>query len=284
MPELPEVETVRRQLAEALPGRTVVDVAVSLPRTLQNATPEELRAFVVGRAFADVGRRGKYLLLSLHDGRANGAATAGDHRQLVVHLRMTGRLTVIEAAAPLPPHTRVVFSLDDGRQLRFADVRTFGTIHLVGRGKQGPRGLQELGPEPLDDGFTPEALAAAVRSRRAPVKTVLLDQRRVAGLGNIYVDEALHMAGIHPQRPALQLTGDELARLHAAVRAVLREAVEQGGTTIRDYVDGNGVPGGFQRRLRVYGRAGEACPCCGGPIERLRVAGRGTHVCPRCQR
>ncbi|MFO7265540.1 MAG: DNA-formamidopyrimidine glycosylase [Limnochordales bacterium] len=282
MPELPEVETVRRQLAAALPGRTVVDVDVRLARTVQNATPEELAAFVRGRAFAGVGRRGKYLLLPLQPRREGGA---GDEpEQLVVHLRMTGRLTVAGAREAADPYTRVVFVLDDGRELRFADVRTFGTIHLCGPGRPAPRGLQELGPEPLDDAFTPDVLAAALRGRRAPVKAVLLDQRCVAGVGNIYADEALFAAGIHPGRAAASLTAEETALLHAALREVLEKAIAFGGTTIRDYVNGNGAPGGFQRCLQVYGRAGEPCPHCGEPIARLRLAGRGTHFCPRCQR
>lgn len=284
MPELPEVETVRRKLARVLPGRTVVGVDVRLPRTVRNAAPEEFKALVRGRTFADVQRRGKYLLLSFGEASSNGAASAdGQIEALVVHLRMTGRLTVSPGDAPLDPYTRVVFTLDEGVQLRFADVRTFGTIHVVGDGRHGPPGLDELGPEPLDDAFTPEVLAAALAGRRAPVKAVLLDQRRVAGLGNIYVDETLYDAGIHPRRPGGQLTDEEVVRLHEGIRAVLREAIDKGGTTVRDYVDGNGSPGGFQKYLRVYGRSGEPCGRCGGRIEKLRVAGRGTHVCPRCQ-
>ncbi len=299
MPELPEVETVRRQLADVLPGRTVTAVDVQLPRVVQNATPEELEALVVGRTFAAVRRRGKYLLLpfaadgtphgaavNVHDDDGHGAAErdAGERGpQLVVHLRMTGSLMVVDADTELNPYTRVVFALDDGRELRFADVRTFGTIHFVGDGRPGPTGLAALGPEPLADEFTPQVLAQALAGRKAPVKAVLLDQRRVAGLGNIYVDEALHAAGIHPERAAGELTDEEIERLHGSVRAVLEEAVAKGGTTIRDYVNSRGEEGQFQLYLHVYGRAGEPCRRCHAPIERLKVAGRGTHVCPRCQ-
>lgn len=280
MPELPEVETVRRQLAAVLPGRTVTGVRVLLPRVLQNVSPGELLRLTAGRTFTEPRRRGKYLLLPFEPRTESRDAPA----RLVIHLRMTGKLTVAPSASPEDPYTRVVFALDDGRELRFADVRTFGTLHFLGNDQDGgPRGLAELGPEPLHDAFTPAVLAAALAGRRAPVKSVLLDQRRVAGLGNIYADEALHEAGIHPQRPAGQLGADEVQRLHRAIRSVLRAAVSHGGTTIRDYVDGRGVPGAFQRYLRVYGRAGEPCPRCGSDIIRLRVAGRGTHVCPECQ-
>lgn len=286
MPELPEVETVRRQLVAELPGRTVSGVRVLLPRTVQNVTPEALARLVTGRTFGDVVRRGKYLLLPFtSDDRTGKGTERNDAAKLIVHLRMTGRLTVAPENAPEEPYTRVVFALDDGRELRFADMRTFGTIHFLGDGHDdGPPGLATLGPEPLEASFTPDVLAAALAGRRAPVKAVLLDQRRVAGLGNIYVDEALYASRIHPEKPAGKLGDDEIQRLHAAIRAVLDDAVAKGGTTIRDYVDGRGVPGEFQQYLRVYGRAGEPCRRCGGSIVRLRVAGRGTHVCPVCQR
>ncbi|MFS8523230.1 MAG: bifunctional DNA-formamidopyrimidine glycosylase/DNA-(apurinic or apyrimidinic site) lyase [Limnochordales bacterium] len=291
MPELPEVETVRRQLAAVLPGRRIAGVRVRLARVLQNASPEELARRTAGRVFGPPGRRGKYLLLPLF--RAGGASGSGPGARagaeeagarLIVHLRMTGRLTVEPAGEPETPYTRVAFSLDDGQELRFADVRTFGTIHLVEDGQEGgPAGLAALGPEPLADEFTPEVLAAALAGRRAPVKAVLLDQRRVAGLGNIYADEALFAAGIHPQRPAGGLARAEVERLHEAIRTVLARALAEGGTTFRDYVNGRGQPGGFQAYLQVYGRAGRPCPRCGAAIARLRVAGRGTHVCLTCQ-
>lgn len=291
MPELPEVETVRRQLVEVLPGRTVTGVRVHLPRVVQNVAPDELARLVTGRTFADVMRRGKYLLLPFmsDDGTDAGADRNDDAEpagaKLIVHLRMTGRLMVVPEGADEDPYVRVVFALDDERELRFADMRTFGTIHFVGDGyDNGPPGLATLGPEPLDPAFTPDVLAAALSGRRAPVKAVLLDQRRVAGLGNIYVDEALHASRIHPENPAGKLGRDEIERLHAAIRAVLEDAVAKGGTTIRDYVDGRGVPGEFQQYLHVYGRAGQRCGRCGQEIVRLRVAGRGTHVCPGCQR
>ncbi|REJ33156.1 MAG: DNA-formamidopyrimidine glycosylase [Bacillota bacterium] len=274
MPELPEVETVRRQLEAELPGRRIRGVRVLLPRTLKNITPGELEERLKGRRFASVERRGKFLLLRLDDGAS-----------LIIHLRMTGRLTVVDAAEPDGPYTRVAVALDDGRELRFHDMRTFGTWHYVGEGADSlPPGLRSMGVEPLSDAFSPDALAAICAGRRAPVKAVLLDQRRIAGIGNIYADEALFRAGIDPGRPAGSLTEEELARLHKSIRDVLTDSLAKGGTTVRDYVNGRGAPGEFQHYLDVYGRAGEPCRRCGTPIVRRKLAGRGTHACPQCQR
>lgn len=274
MPELPEVETVRRQLAAALPGRRITGLDVRLPRLLQNIDAAELAQRITGRRFTGVDRRGKFLLLHLDDGA-----------RLIVHLRMTGRLTVSGGDEPPGPHTRIVVPLDDGTELRFSDLRTFGTWHYVAEGAgPGPPGLVSMGVEPLSDAFSPERLAAIVAGRGAPIKAVLLDQRRVAGIGNIYADEALFRAGIDPERPAGSLSEEEITRLHGAIRAVLHDSLAKGGTTVRDYVNGRGVPGDFQRYLDVYGRAGQPCRRCGTTLEKRRVAGRGTHVCPRCQR
>ncbi|HEY8417013.1 MAG TPA: bifunctional DNA-formamidopyrimidine glycosylase/DNA-(apurinic or apyrimidinic site) lyase [Limnochordales bacterium] len=274
MPELPEVETVRRQLQAALPGRRIEGVDVRLARVLQNIAPDALKERIVGRRFTGVDRRGKFLILHLDEGA-----------RLIVHLRMTGRLTVSRAADPEWPYTRVVVPLDDGRQLRFSDMRTFGTWHYIGDGYGGePPGLVSMGVEPLSDAFTPDTLAAVLAGRRAPIKAVLLDQRRIAGIGNIYADEALFRAGIAPGRPAGSLSEQEVARLHHAIRAVLQASLDQGGTTVRDYVNGRGAPGEFQKYLDVYGRAGQPCRRCGTPLVKRKVAGRGTHVCPQCQR
>lgn len=273
MPELPEVETVRRQLQAVLPGRVVQAVDVLLPRTLQNIAPDELTDAVVGRAFRKVARRGKFLLLHI-----------GDKARLIIHLRMTGRLFVVSAKEEMHPHTRLSFALRGGDELRFADVRTFGTLHYSSAPGSGePPGLMNIGPEPLSEQFTWQRLAATLAGRKASLKAVLLDQRRVAGLGNIYVDEALYLARLHPERPAGTLREAEIRTLHTKIRSVLQEAIAAGGTTIRDYVDGEGAPGGFQHQLRAYGRAGRPCTRCGTLFERLKVAGRSSHVCPRCQ-
>lgn len=273
MPELPEVETVRGQLGAVLPGRQVTAVAVSLPRMVHNVTPDELASRLVGRRFGHIGRRGKFLLLHVDD-------TA----RLIIHLRMTGRLVVAAKDDEPEPHTRMTFALDGDDELRFADVRTFGTLHYSGSPGEGePPGLVHMGPEPLEDSFTPDVLGAAVSGRRAPIKAVLLDQRRVAGLGNIYVDEALYLSGVHPERPGGALTDAEIETLYHHIRSVLKDALVAGGTTIRNYVDGRGVPGEFQQYLHAYGRAGEKCGRCGTQFVRLKVAGRSSHVCPNCQ-
>lgn len=273
MPELPEVETVRTQLNGVLPNRRVEGVDVLLPRMLQNISGDELQKRVVGRRFGPVGRRGKYLLLPV----------GGDSR-LIIHLRMTGRLTIATANESRGRHTRIVFRLDKGDELRFADVRTFGTLHYSPAPGEGePPGLRTIGPEPLDDAFTETVLQEACSGRTAPIKAVLLDQRRVAGLGNIYVDEALYLSGLHPQRPAGTLAAGEIRTLHEKIRSVLQEAIAEGGTTFRDYVDGRGEQGGFQQYLQAYGRAGEQCDRCGTLFVRLKVAGRSSHVCPTCQ-
>lgn len=273
MPELPEVETVRRQLAAVLPGRRIKGVDVRLARILRNIAPEALQERIIGRRFTGVDRRGKFLILHLDDGA-----------RLIVHLRMTGRMTVARAGDPEWPYTRVVVSLDGGSELRFSDVRTFGTWHYAGDTGGEPPGLAAMGVEPLSDGFTPDTLAGVLAGRRAPVKAVLLDQRRIAGIGNIYADEALFRAGIDPARPAGSLSAEEVTRLHEKIREVLQASLEKGGTTVRDYVNGRGVPGEFQKYLEVYGRAGQPCRRCGTQLVKRKVAGRGTHVCPRCQR
>ncbi|HCC32576.1 MAG TPA: formamidopyrimidine-DNA glycosylase [Clostridiales bacterium] len=286
MPELPEVETICRSLRPRLVGRSIVSVRVIRP-FIANRSPEEFAREVAGRNIEDLSRHGKYLLLRLS--RARGSAPA----DLIFHLMMAGRLIHRPpGAGPLPEvvarHTHLALILDDQSELAWADLRHFGRVHLVvGDARdEAPRGLRNLGPEPLAGDFTPAVLAARLLSRRAPVKQVLLDQRVVAGIGNIYADETLHRAGIHPGRRACSLTSDEVVALHAAIGQTLSEAIACRGTTVRSYVDGAGLPGGFQDRLRVYGRAGEAClrPGCKAVVERLRKGGRSSHFCPRCQR
>ncbi len=271
MPELPEVETVRRGLEPAVVGRRISDVRFTPAghRLLQGAPPEAFRAALVGRRVTAARRRGKYLILPLGDGRS-----------LIMHLRMTGRIEVEPQTAPEGDYFRAAILLDDGNELRWRDVRRFGTWQLADD-------LSELearlGPEPLSDAFTPAALAAACAGRSAPVKSLLLDQRRLAGLGNIYVDEALHLAGVHPSRPAGSLSAAELTRLHAAIREVLEKGLGNFGTTLRDFVNAYGQEGRNREHLLVYQRTGEPCYRCATPIARSVVGGRGTHFCPACQ-
>lgn len=296
MPELPEVETVRRTLAPVLAGRRVARVRVLSPHCLGHPRdPAVFTRLLAGRRFEHFGRRGKYLILGLDGGLA-----------LVVHLRMTGRLWFRPAGVPprpagapgtpAPPaaderHTHAVIELEGGGELRFWDQRKFGRLYAVPDpagedGGQGPLppGFGRLGIDPLSEDFTPDALARLLAGRRSGVKAALLDQSLVAGLGNIYADEALFLAGIHPARPAGQLTPEALARLAAAIRQVLGEALAAGGTTFSDYRDGLARRGTYGERLRVYKREGQPCPRCGAPIEKARMGGRTARFCPRCQR
>ena len=271
MPELPEVETVARGLQAALAGRTIVAVQVLWPRTVVDMEPAAFAERLAGQTVLRVGRRGKWVVLTLASGQA-----------LLVHLRMTGRLLVEEGACGDEQHVRVRLALDDGRCLCFRDARKFGRMALVD--DPAPL-LAELGPEPLGGDFTLAWLRSLLARRRGRIKPLLLDQRVLAGLGNIYTDEALWRARIHPLHTAAGLTPEEVARLHAAIRDVLNEAVLREGTTLDDqgYVGADGRPGSFAEQLAVYARAGCACPRCGAPVERIVVGQRGTHLCPVCQ-
>jgi formamidopyrimidine-DNA glycosylase len=272
VPELPEVETIRRDLAPLVTGRTIVDVEVD-PGTihlLAGVPLETLRASLAGRTIRSLGRRGKYLLFELDDGRWWAA-----------HLRMTGRLVWRPHDAPPEPYERARVVLDDGHDLRWSDLRKFGTwrVHasadeVVGR----------LGPEPIDPGLTAAQFRRVFEGRTAPVKAVLLDQRRFAGLGNIYVDEALFAARIRPDTPAGQLSRAALGRLYRACREVLERGIAHRGASFRDYVDGQGNEGRQHMFVQVFRRTGKPCYACGTPIERSIVGGRATHYCPRCQR
>ncbi len=271
MPELPEVETVRRQLAPLVEGRTLARVDVRDPRWCRPLAPAELAAAVEHRTDERLGRRGKYLVAEL----------AGDVF-LVMHLRMTG--TLLYDPPPDAPHTRVVVTLGDGHALRFCDPRRFGTGELaVGRPALDAFFASRLGIEPLGADFTPDALRALARGRTAPVKAFLLDQTKVAGVGNIYADEALFRARIHPLRPAGTLTRPQLAALRDAVVDALERGIAAGGATIDDFRHADGVSGAFQDEFLVHRRRGEPCPACGGPVVKFVAAGRGTYACERCQ-
>ena len=270
MPELPEVETIRRALLPRVLDRLITGVWVSpdAPKLVQ--TPREpFLHELAGRRVVGIDRRGKYLLFPLDDGR-----------YLIVHLRMTGRLLHRRPEDPPEPYQRAVFSLDDGTELRFADLRKFGTMWLTGEPAEV---VGRLGPEPFAEEFTAERLRDLVSRRTAPVKSLLLDQYALAGLGNIYADEALFAAGIHPRRPANTLSEADVQRLHEAIRAVLVQAVGFRGSSFRDYVNVGGEEGENQRHVRVFRRTGEPCFTCGALIERIKVAGRSTHFCLQCQ-
>jgi formamidopyrimidine-DNA glycosylase len=274
MPELPEVETIRRQLAPALKGRRIESVRVLDPRWCEPAPPEAIEDALRGRVIEEVGRRGKYLIVSLED-----------DVHLVMHLRMTGNLLLAAAGEEEPAHLRVDIRLDDGRHLRFVDVRRFGTGDvLLGAEALADYFGSRLGVEPLGADFTAEALRAMARGRKQPVKAFLLNQERIAGVGNIYADEALWRAKIHPLRPVGTLKRAQIEALRDAVVESLELGIDSKGASIDDYRHVDGAQGSFQDRFVAYSRAGEPCFRCGTPIEKLRAAGRGTYVCPSCQR
>jgi formamidopyrimidine-DNA glycosylase len=271
MPELPEVETVRRQLAPRLEGRTIVAYRVSDPRWTAPRAPGEVVGPLLGRPTVALRRRGKYLIWEFEE-----------ELFLLMHLRMTGNL-LYDAPAETP-YTRAHLGLDDGHDLRFVDPRRFGTGWLLAGAPQLSAYLDaRLGVEPFDETFTAEHLRALARGSRAPVKAFLLDQRRIAGVGNIYADEALFRAGIHPLREAGKLTGAQWALLRETIRAALQAGIDARGATIDDFRDLDGARGSFQDRFLVHRRAGEPCPTCGGEVRKLLAAGRGTYVCERCQ-
>ena len=273
MPELPEVETVRRALEAEVSGRLVTAVRGRPVRLRRPLDPDAVRAGLVGRRLAGFRRRGKFLLLDTTDGGG-----------LLVHLGMSGRLRLWPEGTTAGSHTHLRLSLDDGRELALVDPRRFGLAVFLPPGAEAEEpALVALGPDALDPDL-PEVLDAALERRRAPVKAVLLDQRVVAGLGNIYACEALWRAGVHPARPARSLSRPRRRRLGAAAREVLEEAVARGGTTLRDFAGVDGRAGMFRLELAVYGREGEPCPRCRAPVRRAPLAGRSTWWCPRCQR
>ncbi len=269
MPELPEVETIRCQLEPLLVGAEIVDAGSHWSAKFTPALD------AVGAGIDAVRRRGKYLLFDLHDG--------AQHHELIVHLGMTGRLAVDDhRGEDTHPHLRAWWRLDDDRRLTFHDARRFGRIHHVAAGDhRGIPTLAALGPEPFDEAFDGRALAAAVRTSRRHLKTQLLSQRPVAGVGNIYADEALWLARINPA--VRRLSPDRAERLVDAIRTALRSGLEHGGTTLRDYVDSDGRTGANQHELHCYGRSGEPCERCGTVLRRRVIDARGTTWCPRCQ-
>ena len=273
MPELPEVETIVADLRPHLVGRTIVRCELSFPTIVRHPEPEEFIDAVAGMQIESVGRRGKYILIRLSSDVA-----------LVVHLGMTGQLRLLDEVAPLEKHTHAVFFLDDGRQLRYRDPRRFGRL-LVGTeealltAKKMPR----LGPEPIDASWEAEQLYRELRRRRAPLKAVLLDQRAIAGVGNIYADESLHRAGLRPTRVASTVSRKSARRLHESLRESLQVAIANRGSSVDTYRDAWGEVGAQQEKLLVYGRAGEPCFTCGRPLTSVRIAGRTTVYCRRCQ-
>jgi formamidopyrimidine-DNA glycosylase len=277
VPELPEVETLRRGLEREALGRRITGVIIANPKTLKGQSEAFFCARVLGGSVQRVDRRGKYLLIPL-------AATVPDTPSvsLCIHLKMRGQLLLEDAAAPAGPYHCATLILDNGRVIRFCDMWAWGEMRaLTAEEMGGIAGLSGMGAEPLEPSWNGKVLAAALATRKGPIKPALLDQRVVAGVGNIYADESLFQAGIHPERSAAALSPTEADRLADAIRAVLREAVEGGGATSDNYVDTDGLRGRYTPR--VYERGGAPCHACGAFLRRIRLGGRGTVFCPKCQ-
>ena len=274
MPELPEVETIRHTLKRFVVGKTIENVQVFWPKIIKQ--PDDVEAFKLllhGQTIHDIKRKGKFLLFELDD------------YYLVSHLRMEGKYSVHPKVEAIPKHTHVIFALSTGEELRYNDVRKFGTMHVLEKNQLfQEKPLNHLGPDPFDPEFTIDYFSEKIKRTNRVIKAVLLDQTVVAGLGNIYVDETLFKAGVHPLKIANKLTKAEIAAIRKQATATLKDAVKQGGTTIRSYVNGQGEMGMFQQELNVYAQENTACKNCGRTIIKMKVGGRGTHVCPGCQK
>jgi formamidopyrimidine-DNA glycosylase len=274
MPEMPEVETIRRSLVEKVRGRRITNVIVQLPRLIKWPAAMEFQAVLTGKRINALSRKGKYLLFGIEDKLV-----------LVVHLRMTGRLQYKTPEVAQDQYTRIIFDLDNGDSLLYADTRTLGTLYLVPEAELSRiSGLAGMGPEPLTEEFSLDYFKNMLKKRQGKIKAVLLNQHCVGGLGNIYVDESLNRAGIHPERAACSLEECEFVELYHAINNIISDSLEHGGTTFRDYRDGLGNRGGHQNHLKIYGRKGAPCTRCGGTILWKEVCGRGTHYCPVCQK
>lgn len=274
MPELPEVETFRAVLSPQLCGRTIDALALSCPQVVAHPSAEAFLDGVRGRAIRALGRRGKFLIVELCDGA-----------DLIVHLRMTGRLLVTPPSHPGWPHTHATFQLSDGNELRFVDPRRFGRLWLRRAGEEDAfTGMAKLGPEPFDAAFGPAHLKAKLGARRIAIKQGLLDQSAVAGIGNIYADEVLFEARLNPARPAASLADGDWRRLAEVIPAILRKAIEDNRTTPEAFLAGGGTEYRNTPLLAVYGHAGDPCPRCGSALQGAVIGGRGSCFCPRCQR
>ncbi|WP_062355192.1 DNA-formamidopyrimidine glycosylase [Bacillus kwashiorkori] len=274
MPELPEVETVRKTLEKLVIGKTIAFVEVYWPKIIKEpADIDEFKLLLKGQTIREIGRKGKFLIFYLDD------------IVLVSHLRMEGKYGVYPKSEQLDKHTHVIFSFTDETELRYRDVRKFGTMHVFPKGTEFDKlPLSRLGLEPFTKQFTTAYLKKSLEKTTRNIKAVLLDQTIVTGLGNIYVDEALFRAKIHPERIANTLSDNEIKQLRKQIIATLEEAVAKGGSTIRSYVNSQGEIGMFQLELNAYGQTGQPCKRCGTAIEKIKVSGRGTHICPKCQR
>ena len=273
MPELPEVETVRKGLERLIVGKTIDHMTVLWPRIIEQPDVEIFEKKLVGQTIQKMERRGKFLIFKM------------TNYDLISHLRMEGKYEIHHPIDEKNKHTHVIFSFTDGTELRYLDVRKFGRMALVDQNQSAKyKGILLLGPEPIPEEFKLSEFCTAVKKHKKAIKPLLLDQRLVTGLGNIYVDEVLWKAKIYPEQPANSLEDKEIKHLYYAIIDVLAQAVEAGGTTIRTYLNALGEAGKFQLSLNVYGQTDKPCPRCGTPIKKMKVAQRGTHFCPKCQK
>ena len=269
MPELPEVETTIRAIRPFIVGQTIINFRTLWPPQLRNKTPHEFRQQIQKRTVTAISRRGKFIVLSLDNDDS-----------LIIHLRMSGHLSVVNQEEPIHKHDRAIFYLQNGKELRFRDQRKFGTVDLV-KNKQDILG--KLGPEPLLPTFTPDTLKSRLQGRHRAIKPLLLDQNFIAGIGNIYADEALFYAKIHPTRSANKITDDEINALHKAIQKVLHLGIEREGASIDTYIKPDGTRGDMQNSVAVFRRTESPCYTCGSMIKRIVLGGRSTHFCPNCQ-
>lgn len=273
MPELPEVEQVRSGLEPRLVGKTIQSVDVFWNNIISEPEVSQFKRQLVGQKFEQIKRRGKFLIFYLTD------------YALISHLRMEGKYLIVPADFPLEKHTHVIFNLEGEQQLRYNDVRKFGRMSLVHKEEVDSHpSLKKLGPEPAEQTLRLDWMNSYLKGRQKSIKGILLDQSFIAGIGNIYADEILFRAKIHPETPGGQLTNCQIMALRKQTIEVIKKAVSAGGTTIRSYENSFGHPGSYQDFLNVYGKAGQPCPVCQTPIEKIKVAGRGTHFCPNCQK
>ncbi len=274
MPELPEVETVKCSLERKIIGVTILKTEILLEQIIKMPEISEFKAKISGRIIQNITRHGKYLKIHL-----SGAYV------MVIHLRMTGQLLYMAADEPVARHTHIIFYLNNGAQLRYVDIRQFGTLYLLPSAETNKlKGLSRLGLEPVNKEFSREYLKEKLQSRTKKIKQVLLEQEIIAGLGNIYADEILFAAKINPHRPANSLATEEVSLLHAKIVEVIQEAIEHRGTSVQNYIDGNSEKGNYQNFLKVYQREAQNCVRCDAKIKKEKLAGRGTHFCPECQK
>lgn len=273
MPELPEVETIRKTLENLVINKTIENITVHWPKIIKQPDDvEHFKTILKNETIRKVDRRGKFLLFYLTD------------HVLVSHLRMEGKYRVVPMSEPVAKHTHVIFHFTDGSELRYHDVRKFGTMHVFPIGSElNSKPLNQLGPDPFQKEYTVDYVLDKIMKTTRNIKATLLDQSIIAGLGNIYVDEVLFLSNVHPEKRANKLTENEVKTIWKNAHLVLEKAVKQGGTTIRSYVDGAGEMGMFQQELFVYGQQNKQCKVCGVEIIKVKVAGRGTHICPKCQ-